>query len=167
MPPLVYLVAAGRHFSHRHRASLTLQLPHTYTHQKSRYIVTLGERKKNRWNIRRKVARQKQNYHTRNAGGCSSILFRTLFFKSSLSFSLSILLRYFFVTNSFFFFFKKRFNVRTFRSLFDIFARAKFENKIKPNYPGKLFVTPGGIEFCFFVFPLFDSIGLLRISPLM
>lgn len=105
MPPLVYLVAAGRHFSHRHRASLTLQLPHTYTHQKSRYIVTLGERKKNRWNIRRKVARQKQNYHTQNAGGCSSILFRTLFFKSSLSLSLSILLRYFFVTNSFFFFF--------------------------------------------------------------
>ncbi len=59
--------------------------------------------------------------------------------------------------------------MRTFRSLLDIFARAKFENKIKPNYPGKLFVTPGGIDFCFvfLFFPFFDSIGLLRISPLM
>lgn len=56
--------------------------------------------------------------------------------------------------------------MRTFRSLFDIFARAKFEKKI-PNYPGKLFVTPRGIDFCFFfVFPLFDSIGFIaHLSP--
>lgn len=95
--------------------------PHIHTPKEPVHSNFGGEKKK-RWNIRRKVARQKQNYHTRNAGGCSSILFRTLFFKSSLS--LSILLFFRDLIHFYFFFFSKRGSTWEHFALFLIFLRA-------------------------------------------
>lgn len=124
MVPLVfYLVAAGRHFSHRHRASLRPYNPPFRLNEqqrispKCRYICCVCSRNnKTKFERKKKGAKSKLSHtHPKiHAGGCS-LFFFALF--HILIFSLSIV----FVTNSFLF--KKKTghregNVRTFRSPF-------------------------------------------------
>lgn len=124
MVPLVfYLVAAGRHFSHRHRASLRPYNPPFRLNEQREYpqnvgIFAVSVLEIIKQNLKEKKKAQKANYHTHTPKymrvGVPCFFFALFHI---LIFSLSIV----FVTNSFLF--KKKTghregNVRTFRSPF-------------------------------------------------